>query len=142
MSLRKPKITWGSGYTKTVNINYPVDNWSSYSQPREGSEWVYTLGGIEDSWVIDHDYYLECDVRWIPTSGSDPTGWDGTDGWDEFLQSAREKNPFRWYPNKDEASYVESYLFAPLTGGPSIEPDGTKTIRLVMRNSGSAYTGY
>lgn len=142
MSLTLPKITWGSGYTKTLNIGYPVDNWSSYSQPREGSEWVYTLGGIEDSWVIDNDYFLECDVRWIPTSGSSPSGWWSTDGWDDFMQYVRAKNTFRWYPDKDSATYIESYLVEPLGGGPALEPDGTKTIRLIMRNTGSAYTGY
>lgn len=143
MSLRKPKIEYGTNFAKTLTFAYPVDNWSAYSSPREGSDWVYTLGGIEDSWITGTDYFLEAQLRWIPTvSGSNASGWEGSTGVDDFLQWARAKNPFKWYADASVNSSITSYLVEPLEGGPTLEPDGTKTITMTMRNTGSAYLGY
>jgi hypothetical protein len=142
MSLRKPKIEYGTNYSKTLTFEYPVDNWSAYSNPREGSDWVYTLGGIEDSWIVGTDYFLEAQMRWIPTVSGSFSGWEGDPGVDDFLQWARAKNPFKWYSDASVTGSVISYLVEPLEGGPTLEPDGTKSITLLIRNTGSAYLGY
>lgn len=142
---KRPKITWGTSFANTLSIGYPVDNWSSWSEPRQGSVWVQSMSGDEDSWIIGTDYYLQVDVRWIPTANTTSpvaTGWDGTTGFRAFLEWAKAKNVFRWYPDKDSASYVASYLVDPMNGGPTVEPDGTKRITLVIRNATTAYDGY
>lgn len=145
MSLRIPKITWGDSFANTLSIGYPVDNFSTWTEPRQGSVWVQSLSGLEDSWIIGYDAYLQVEVRWIPTSTTASpvaTGWDGSTGWTGFLQNVQAKNPFRWFPNKDEATYYTSYLVEPMEGGPTLEMDGTKRLLLVMRSSTEAYTGY
>jgi hypothetical protein len=101
--------------------------------------------GIEDSWRIGTDYYLSVTLRWMPnTDTATPlaTGWDGATGVRAFIESAQDKNVFRWYPDKNTGTYIHSYLVEPMTGGPTTEIDGTKTITILMRNSGSAYDGY
>lgn len=143
---RIPKITWGTSFANTVNIGYPLDNWASYSSAFDGSQFLQVESGTEDAWVINTNYILEGDIRWIPTSDlTNPTrtGWDGTTGVRAFLEWARLKNQFRWYPNKDDnATYVTSYLVEPINGAHALEPDGTRTIRIVMRNSSTPYNGY
>jgi hypothetical protein len=142
MSLRKPKIEYGANFSKTLTFEYPVDNWSAYSSPREGSDFVYTLGGVEDSWIVGTDYYLEAQIRWIPTVSGSFSGWEGDPGFDDFLEFARTKAPFKWYPDATVTGSITSYLVDPLEGGASLEPDGTKSITLLIRNTGSAYLGY
>ena len=140
-----PKITWGASFANTVNFAYPVDNWSSYSQPREGSMVTQAQSGVEDSWRIGTDYYLSVELKWMPnTDTTTPlaTGWDGATGVRAFVEYAQDKNVCRWYPDKTSGTYIHSYLVEPMTGGPTTEIDGTKTLRIVMRNSGSAYDGY
>ena len=73
---------------------------------------------------------------------STQTGWDGVNGVRAFLEWARAKNTFRWYPNKDEATYITSYLVEPLDGAHTLEPDGTRSIRIKIRNSTNDYSGY
>ncbi len=81
---RIPKITWGTSFANTLNIGYPLDNWASYSSAFDGSQFLQVESGTEDAWVINTNYILEGDIRWIPTDNStNPTrtGWDGaTDG--------------------------------------------------------------
>lgn len=140
-----PQIKWGTSYSNTLDIGYPVDNFATWPESRAGSVWKQARSGLEDSWIVGTDYYLQVDVRWIPivaTTNPVATGWDGSTGWRGFLEWAQAKNKFRWFPNKDEATYYESYLVEPMKGGPSLEPDGTKRITLIMRNNTNAYTGY
>ena len=61
-----PAIQWDTGFTKTIDIGYPLDNAQAYPEPREGSEWVQTPSGVEDSWVVGIDEILEGSSR--PTS--------------------------------------------------------------------------
>jgi hypothetical protein len=142
--MRIPAITWGTSFTNTLTIQYPVDNWSAYSVPREGSDWVVSLSGLESAWIVGYDYYLACDIRWIPTATANGiTGWDGSTGWDAFLRWAQAKHQFRWIPDATTmGTFVTSYLVEPLGGGVQLEVDGTKSVRLVMRNATTAYTGY
>lgn len=142
---RIPKITWSGSYAATLNVGYPLDNWVATSNAFEGSQFVQVESGTEDAWIINTDYVLSGDIRWIPTSNSvnpTQTGWDGVNGVLAFLEYARAKNVFRYYPNKDEGTYITSYLVDPIDGSHTLEPDGTRTITIKIRNSTSAYTGY
>ena len=141
-----PKITWGGSFANTVTIAYPVDNFTSYSKPREGSEWIQSPAGVEDAWIVGRDYYLNVDIRWIPTNNTtnpNATGWDGATGFRAFIEWAQDKNIFRWYPNASTGTYYSCYLVSP-TDETSLtyEQDGTRAISLVMRNPTSAIDGY
>ena len=142
---KAPKITWGTSFANTVNIGYPLDNWIVSSRAFGESTFLQIESGEEDSWIINTEYYLEGDVRFIPTSDlTNPsrTGWDGTTGVNAFLEWARDKNLFRWYPDKDGATYITSYLVEPTPTAPTINGDGTRTIRLYIRNASTSYDGY
>jgi hypothetical protein len=142
---RIPKITWSGSYAATLNMGYPLDNWASYSNAFQGSQYAQVESGVEDAWIINTEYVLEGAIRWIPTSNSanpTQTGWDGVNGVRAFLEYARAKNTFRWYPDTNSASYITSYLVEPLDGAPTLEPDGTRTIRIKIRNSSTDYSGY
>lgn len=144
--LTRPKITWGSSFVNTLNIGYLFDNPTSYSNPLDGSERIKLTSGGEDSWIVGYEYFLRGRVRWIPTANSTnptATGWDGTTGWRAFLEWTWNSNPFRWYPDKDTASYKLSYLVTPdFKAAPAIEMDGSRTLSIVIRNTTSDYSGY
>jgi hypothetical protein len=145
MATRIPKITWSGSFASTLNIGYALDDYAAYSTYREGSEFAQATSGIEDAWVIGIDYMLEGTIRWIPTTNTTnptQTGWDGTTGVRAFLDWARQKNVFRFYPDKDSATYITSYLVNPLDGKHTLEPDGTRQFRIVIRNVTTAYDGY
>jgi hypothetical protein len=143
-----PRITWGAAFANQLDIGFPMDNATSWSQPREGSETAKSPGGVEDAWTVGTDEYLAGLIRWITTADiTSPvvaSGWDATDGWKDFLEWARDKNQFRWIPDKDTpGTYILSYLVEPMEGEPDLESNGDRRLRLVMRNGdGNAYTGY
>jgi hypothetical protein len=140
-AMKRPQIVWSS---YTASFDYPVDNWSSHSQPREGSAFTQMLSGLENAWVTGRDYTLSFDLRWIPgTSSGTPTCWDGTGGIREMLEYMQEKNTFDWYPDSGSNSHVTSYLVEPM-GAPGIqvEPDGTRSMKLTIRNATTPYNGY
>jgi hypothetical protein len=142
---KAPKITWGTSFANTLNIGYPLDNWIVSSRAFQESTFVQIESGEEDAWIINTEYYLEADVRFIPTADTTSplaTGWDGTTGFNAFLMWARSKNEFRFYPDKDDTSYIESYLVEPTTETPSLNGDGTRTVRLYIRNATTSYDGY
>jgi hypothetical protein len=142
---KAPKITWGAGFANTLNIGYPLDNWTISSKGFEESTFLQIESGEEDAWIINTEYYLEGDIRFIPIEDSvnpTQTGWDGATGCNSFLISARAKNIFRFFPDKDEATYIESYLVEPISTSPSVESDGTRTIRIIIRNTTTPYNGY
>lgn len=143
-----PKIEWGSG-PNTLHFGYPLDNARSWSEPGKGREYAQAPSGTRDAWIPRHEPRLVGVVRWIPTSdgttpaGDSITGWDGSTGWRAFLEHAREMNTFDFFPDKDTASSISSYLVEPLEGNPDIEDDGTRTFRLVIASAtGTQYTGY
>jgi hypothetical protein len=137
-------ITWGASFANSASFGYPVDAWSSYSKPRDGSQTKQAQSGVEDSWIIGYDQYLSVQLRWIPTDNTTSpvaTGWDGTTGIRAFTEWAQAKNVFRWYPDMNNtSSYIPSYLAEPQI--PVTEIDGTRNLTLIMRNTGSAYIGY
>ena len=145
----KPKITWGAAFANTLELGYPLDRATPYPQPREGSQWAKSPGGVEDSWVTETDELLAAVARWIPhTTGTTPegtpiTGWDGATGFAAFLRWGRAKNLIRFYPLRTEGTYVACYLVEPMKGAPAPENDGTRQVALVLRTSDdSAFTGF
>lgn len=140
-----PKITWGASFANTLSIGYALDNLSTWSEPREGSAWEQAPSGVEDAWLVGEDFLLEADVRWIPredTVSPAATGWDGATGVRAFLTWARDKNELRFYPDASGGSYHTCYLVEPMTGAPAVEIDGTRTVRLRLRQSTAAFDGY
>lgn len=139
--MKKSEIRWGLGNSSVLTIGYPVDNLSVFSQPRNGSEFVQTMGGVEDAWITGVDYYLDATIRWIPNQGTaSATGWQGSQGWDAFLRWARDKRPFIWVMDVETGLGIESTLVEPLSGGPGVEMDGTKSIRILIRNPNQEYS--
>lgn len=138
----RPKITWGASFVNTLTIAYPLDDWRSYSEQRGGSITLQVESGTEDAWDMGSDYVLEGSARWITSTGTNPSGWDGSTGWRAFLEWARLKNVFRFYPNADVNTYYSCYLVEPLNGQHTLEMDGTRSIRLVIRNPTSPFDGY
>ena len=138
-----PQIRWGNGFLNTLVFGYPLDNIITYSTIDDGSQFALLQNGAEYGWVVNTSYILEADVRWIPYSNIDfINGWNSFEGWREFLEYGRTKLPFRFYPNTDGATYITSYLVEPLNGTHGLEIDGTRNIRLVIRNNTTPYTGY
>lgn len=140
-----PKIVWTSGSTYTLNFGAFPDSPIAYSRPRDGSTFVQFTSGIEDSWILGTDFYLECDLRWIPTSNTTnpiATGWDGVSGVRAFLEFARQKNTFDWYPNASGSTKITSYLVDDGTTPPTLEENGFRKVHLVLRNTSTDYAGY
>lgn len=140
-----PLIKWGTAFANTVTFGFPLDDWRAYSQPREGSVFTQASSGVEDAWILGTDYILSGVVRWIPTTdSSNPTrtGWDGSTGWRACLEWGRQKNAVRFFPDATSGTYITSYLVEPLTGEHGLEPNGERSVRLVLRNSVTDYSGY
>ena len=144
-----PRITWGTSFANTLNIGIPVEA-LNYSLPGEGSEFARSPAGEADAWVYGTDEFLEVTVRWIPITDTTvpevATGWDGTTGWREFLEWAREMNIFRWIPDSTiPGTYYTMYLVEPLEEPGVTLERGTRhrAVKLVMRTSDRApVTGY
>ena len=94
-----PRITYGNG--TVIQAGLPLDNVTSYPEPREGSVFSMAPSGIEDAWYLGDDQFLEGDWRFIPTVDSlfpyPATGWDS--GVRQWLSFARQKQTFRFYPD-------------------------------------------
>lgn len=140
-----PKITWSDGYSKTLSFGYKMDSVVTYAPADDASQFALLQNGNEYGWIPNTSYVLEGDIRWIPfedTTNPVANGWNSVDGWREFLEYARTKFPFRFYPDKDSATYITSYLVEPINGTHGLEIDGTRRIRLVIRNNTTPYEGY
>lgn len=97
-----PRIRWGSGYTNAADIG-AFDNPNAYPEPREGSDFDMSPSGVEDSWIVGDDWFLEGDVRWIPRDDSlspkRAAGFNGSAGWGVLLPWARQKNILKFHPD-------------------------------------------
>lgn len=141
-----PKIVWGDAYEKTLNLGYQLDEATTYPKPRDGSEDLQGSSGVEDAWDEGTDYYIEGAVRYVPKDsgltpeGNNVTGWDGVDGWRDFLVWAWRKNVLRFYPDRvgAPATYLNCYLVAPRDEKPERESNGDRTFPLVLRTSDGA----
>ncbi len=133
------RITWGAGFANELLGAYPLDAAVAFSQPREGSEWVQGPSGVESAWIVGHDQVLSGQWRWITAAQ-----WDGATGVRAFLESARAKAVFRFYPDRIGAPslFYTCYLANPDVT-PEQESDFTRRLTLVMRErDGNPFTGY
>ena len=143
-----PKITWGAAFANTLTFGWPLDNPMAYSDVDPSASFAdVPSNGERDAWVAAHFQMLQGRLRWIPTADATvpvvQTGWDGATGVRAALEWMREGNVLRFYPDKDVGSYLTCYLIEPMTGPPSMEPDGTRVVQLVIRSDdGTAFTGY
>lgn len=141
-----PMVKWGVGYANTLRAGYLLDNVTGWDEPRAGSDAVQAPSGVEESWIVGTDYLLAGDLTFIPQSDTtDPvaTGWSGATGVRAFLAWGRDKNVLRFYPDAtDAATYIECYLVEPMTGEPASEQDGTRRVKLKLRNSTTPFDGY
>lgn len=138
-----PKITWGSGFTKTLVFSSPLDDYTTYSRQREGGQVVTTISGEEYGWNYGLDYYLEGTLRYVPIYAQGGiTGFDDVDGVRDFLNWAQRMNKFRFYPDANESDYYLSYLVTPFSELPERENNMMYKVRLTIRNNVAPYTEY
>jgi len=138
---------WGSGFTGSLEIGYPLDFATSYSKPREGSERTQFVSGEEDSWIVGTDYILQGQARWIPVASATSSlnvaqaGWSGSLGWEAFLEWGKTAQSFRYVPDRDSpGTYVLSTLVEPIDTAPTLETaDGTRNINITIRNPTTSY---
>lgn len=140
----KPKIKWGAGFSNVLSFEYRMDNIVSYSASDASSQFALLQNGTEYSWIPSTSYVLEGDVRWIrDVDFSFVNGWRTTAGWLSFLDYSRNKIPFQFYPDQtNDSIYITSYLVEPINATHDLEIDGTRRIRLVIRNGNTPYEGY
>lgn len=95
-----PRITFGTDYTGSLTLRYPLSEVTSYGQSREDSTLAVAPSGIEDAWVTGDDEFLKGTIHHIPQTGSDgATGWDDENGYTDFLTVARTKELIRYHPD-------------------------------------------
>jgi hypothetical protein len=162
--LLAPYIRWGSTLQNAWYLPFPLDNVSSGSEPRQGSEFVQAPSGVEDAWLVGTDYLLQADARWLPQADvvgpyARATGWDGTLGIRAFLESwAQAKQQFELTsdgrnllkkPGLDFAAYLDNAKYwnsavdAGITGGSVTFDAGESAYKLVGTNpTGGALNVY
>lgn len=133
-----------------------LDNWSSWSQPRAGSKFIKTPYGEEDSWYVADDYYLAMDVRFIRETTSTPSDiaqngsvWNvlssgslGDVSWTGFLLQANRGIPVTASFGNTPTTVSNCYVVDSSTDGPTINQDGTRNIRITLRNKNTPFTGF
>jgi hypothetical protein len=136
----------------------PIDNVRAWGDPREGSDWAMTPGGVEDAWITGTDRLLAGDVRWITGLDANApfnmTGWDGRRedafinvGWESFLEFAWTKQTFTFVPDLTDADADprSAYIQAPLDDNePDLEQaDMTRTFEFRIRDANDLpFKGY
>lgn len=133
-----PALIWGASYANTFEADYPIDNATTWPDPREGSDHQRVSSGEEDAWITGWNQYLEGDWRWL-----DASAWDGATGFEAALQWLWEGNVGRLAPDKDTpGTYFEVYLDQ-WPGKPDIGEDGTRRLRLRFREANDdPFTGW
>lgn len=144
-------ITFGTNFTGSIEVGYPLENARKWSENRGGKKSTFQAqSGIEVGWVRGTDHILEGTVRWVPkasgstTSFGEPlSGRDGAEGWDAFIESTREAKQFRWHGDKVNASGSFILSTAVEFGNPTLESaDGTYNFSMRIRNPNEPYIGY
>ena len=135
----------GSIFASILTCAYPLDEAMAYPRPAEGSQMVLLPSGAVDGWDAGEVHLLSGVVRWIPredTVTPAATGWDGTAGWRAFLSWARRGNQFWVCPDASDLSTGwTATLEAPFDQPPTLEPDMTRALALVLRGT-AAFEGY
>lgn len=141
-------------YVRNVAALGLVDNVIAWDQPAAGYATARNSAGTEDAWVTATDYMVGLDVRWVGQSPADVpievSGWEGLNevpgincGVGAMLRAGRDKEDLLWVPDRSDcSSYITSKLAEPLQGPPSLEQDGRRRQRIVLRNTTTEFAGY
>lgn len=129
----------GSIYGTQLLLGYPLDEAIAFDRPAEGSMTAFLPSGEADAWDAGTAYLLRASVRWIPrdaTGTPAATGWDGTTGFAAFLRHCRRGNAVWFTPDiTDLTAGWTVRLEEPYDAEPALEPDMTRTVRLLMRST-------
>lgn len=134
----------------------PVYQSIADDQFSEDSVFSQSITGVEDAWTVRNDDRLRGLLRWIPPRMTDhPYKYSGFYGYNEsiginagfktMLADGRAKTLLRFSGDSSNIdSYIDSYLFEPMTDGVTLEENGTRSITIGLRNSSGslAYEGY
>jgi hypothetical protein len=130
------KILWGSPLANELVFSWPLLSVVTDRSPREDSEWIRGISGVEDAWITGRDYELSCEASWIPDGGLSPTPVSGAAGVQAFLDYGRNKGTFRFIPDQSQPGlYIDNcYLAEPIRGFGGLTADIKRTVPLVLRN--------
>lgn len=148
-----PKITWGASFANTWTFPGPIDN-PRPVQPKR-TKYGESQSGVRTSWSVRTDAQLAFMVGLIPKANSGSvTGYStASTGVREALAwmcdndgTNTTQNQFRFYPDKDVASYHTCYLigFDPERDVKRHLPGGSHyDVEMVIRDtSGTAFSEY
>ena len=137
------------GTALSGSLLFYCDVGESYPQPRKNSTMLdgpfgrlRALAGIDE--------LFKCTARRIPSvggtqdDGATITGWDDTDGWQQFLIAARDQQVLTFYPDAtDLGTSYSAVLVDPIDAGPP-DKDGQKRFKqdLTLRSLGGPVLGY
>lgn len=133
----------------TVLFDVP-DSPMFFRRPREGSEFTQGRSGIEDAWLTGIDYHLQFDARFIHSLDTDSpataTGWWGRNDTvgvgasvEALLEAGWRKEEFYYSPLRSSliGFFGQVYLFSPMDGQPTLEPNAQERISLGFRSPAS-----
>lgn len=120
---------WGTNFENILNFSYPFYDVIPERVPRDGSDFVQGVSGVEDAWITGWDHTLDLEARYLqlgaqsdfsagPGGQGDALG--GAASVQGFLDWARAKNTFRFVPDYLNAPgfYVDGcYLADQVKGG-------------------------
>ncbi len=141
-------------YVRNAVLLPPLDQAVASDDPRAGYESVQNPSGVEDAWTVGTDHRIEADIRFVSKMPVDSpltySGWDGLNeisgvnvGLGAMLRAGRDKSDLIYVPDRSDCStFITSKLDQPLQGGVALEEDGTRRVRVVLRNGSTEYEGY
>lgn len=134
------RILWGPTFENELRIGFPLYDFVSDREERDGSEHVQSPAGVEDSWITGRDYVLDAEVRFIPDGpNTSPvqTQLSGANSWQAFLDYARDANALRFIPDETALDfYIDNvYLVEPRKGFGGLGPDIRRKARIKLRNA-------
>jgi len=134
-------LHWGTESANELVMAVPLQDVVTDRVARAGSEWVQGASGTEDAWITGWDYTLTVRQRYIPdrlSSSTSDTFFAGSRSWQEFLDWARDKQSFRFIPDRDYPDFYipDCYLVEPLRGGGVPSSSGQdRDIEITIRNA-------
>jgi len=133
------KLLWGSSLENELRFGYPIFDFLSDREERDGSRHETSAAGVDSSWIVGRDFILDAEVRWIPDGpGTNPvqTALSGPVSWQEFLDWARDAHTFRFVPDETVPNfYIDNVaLVEPRKGFGNLSPDIKRNVRLKLRN--------
>src|SRR6266581_4414488 len=129
MASRVSAIYWGTNGENVVQLGYPLRDVVGDRLPRDGSQWVQGMSGVEDAWITGYDSVLSLLMQFVPVTphfygaqapNALQSALSGAGSVQGFLDWARQKQTF---------SFVPDILNAPLFAVPGCylaEPVSTR----------------